>query len=621
MTPRVLLSLAGAVVVLGGCRGTPEAPSTSRASLARLPDRPMTLAVTDIAPGETAGFRIVGGLDSTDVTFVRGTVGLQTCPAPLNGACIDLGSPKKLGTATTDANGTVLFELTMPATIPVGGSFGIQALTTDAGGVTYVSNVVERTILAAAAYAPPPATNVLVILVDDVGVDRFSLYGASHPAVTPVIDGLAADGVLFENAWAMPWCAPTRASLQTGRYPRRTGYGVNPPITSGDVELDPNLVTIADLVEHSPYATYETSYVGKWHLSAYESESGTLGPTVQGWDWWSGAMENLGTWDGPNPPDPGFWNWQKVDTAGVVTVETAYATTDNVDDALDRLAVMNEPWMMQVSFNAPHSPYHVPPAGLYTNLALTESSPVPDKHRAMLEAVDVEIGRLLAGVSVDVLDRTTILFVGDNGTPKLALKDEDPDWTEAKGTLTDGGVRVPLIVSGPLVGTPGATSTTLASVVDIFPTIAEIAGVDTSVLRGSLDPEAPLALDGFSLVPALADPAAPTGRTSLYAEIFSPGGGGPFDEDSRAIRNATHKLIVDALCGDERFYEYVAGAEDEGNNLLGHVLTPEQEASLDALRTEMTSLVDGMTYDATTWPDSLASGACPGDTGDTGAAP
>ncbi len=621
MTPTVLLSVGGVVLLAAGCRAGLDAPATSRASLAKLPDRPMTLSVTPIAPGEVAGFRIVGGLASTDVTIVRGTAGQQTCPAALNGACLDLGNAKKIGTATTDAAGTLLFEIAMPGTIPVGNSFGIQALTTDAGGTTFVSNLVERTIVAAAAYEPPPATNILLLLVDDVGVDRFALYGATHPAVTPVIDGLAAEGVLFENAWATTWCSPTRAALQTGRYGRRTGYGSNPSVITGDIELDPNFVTLAELSEHSPFVTYDTSYIGKWHLSAYASTSGTLGPIVQGWDFWTGAMENLETWDGVDPLDPpGYWNWQKVDTDGVVSVSTTYATSDTVDDALDRLGVMTEPWMMQVSFNAAHSPYHVPPAGLHSNAALLETDPIPDRHRAMLEAADTEIGRLLAGITVDVLDRTTIIFLGDNGSPRLTLKGEDPEFTEAKGSLMDGGVRIPFIVSGPLVGSPGTTSATLAHVVDVFPTIAEIAGVDTSVLRGSLDPTVPVALDGFSLLPALEDPAASTGRTLLYTEEFSPGGAGPFAEDSRTIRNATHKLLFDALCGEERFFEYVAGADDEGDDLLaGGALTPEQQTALDDLRAELSSLFAELTYDAATWPDSLEPGGCPGDTADTGA--
>jgi len=581
----------------------------------------MTLVTTPIAPGETGGFRIVGGLPSTDVTIVRGAVGAQTCPPPLNGACFDVGGAKLVGRAATDADGALLLEIAMPSTIKVGKDLAFQALTMDAGGVAYVSNVVEKTIVDPLVYEAAPATNVLVLLLDDVGVDRFALYGASHPATTPVIDSLAADGVLFTNAWALPWCGPSRAALQTGRYGRRTGYGENSDTLQGSVELDPNLITLAELVEHSPFTTYATSYVGKWHLAAFGSASSTLSPIVQGWDWWAGAMGNLERWEGPNPGggSVGYYNWQKVDTNGVVSVSNIYATTDSVDEALGRVAVMSEPWMMQVSFNAAHAPYNLPPANLHTNAALTDYSPLPDKHRAIVEAADTEIGRLLAGIAVDVLDRTTIFVLGDNGSPRLVLKGEEPDWREAKGTLMDGGVRVPLIVSGPLVGTPGSTSTALAHVVDVFPTVADIVGVDTATLRGALDPATPVELDGFSLLPILEDPARSTDRTTLYAEEFAPGGAGPFWTDLRTIRNDKHKLIVDANCGSEQFFEYLPGAHDEGDDLLlGGPLTPDQQDALDTMRAELATLVGGLTYDAATWPDSMASNACGGDTGDTG---
>lgn len=611
------------LMLIGGCRGLGRPEQRTDAPAARIPT-PMTLTVTQIAPGEVAGFRIVGGLASTSVNIMRGTPGLQTCPAILNGTCLDVGNANKVGAVTTDAAGTLLLSLAMPMTIPLGQDVAFQAVAIDGYGAAHVSNVVERSVVKPVNFAPPPATNVLLLLIDDVGADRLALYGAAIPATTPVIDSLAAEGVLFENAWALAWCGATRAALQTGRYGRRTGWGKNIAATTSTVELDPNLITLAELVEHSPFVTYDTSYVGKWHLASYASEYGTLAPIVQGWNWWSGSMANLDVWEGANPGGAlGYYNWQKIDTTGAWTTETEYATTNTVDDALDRLAVMAEPWMIQVSFNASHDPFHVPPVHLHTDANLTDLSPDADKHRAALQAVDTEIGRLLDGITAEVRDRTTILLLGDNGTPAEVLKDEDPEWTESKGTLFDGGVRVPLIVTGPLVGVPGSTTEALASVVDVFPTIAEIAGVDTSVLRGALDPLQPVVLDGYSLLPVLNDPAARTGRTWLYAEVFGPGGGGPYRTDERAIRDARFKLMVDAVCGGESFFEYVAGQDDEGPNLLGFgapPLTADQRQGLAALRTQLDEIALGLVYDAEGWPPRLFPPACGGDTGDTGAA-
>jgi arylsulfatase A-like enzyme len=399
----------------------------------------------------------------------------------------------------------------------------------------------------------------------------------------------------FEDAWSMPLCSPTRAALQTGRYPRRTGYGGNDgDVGSSDVELDPNLVTLAEVVELSPYATYATSYVGKWHLAGWLSESSGLAPIVQGWDWWSGAMANLGAWvGGGRPGDAGYFHWQKIDTTGAMVETSAYATSDNVDDAIARVSAMPEPWLMQISFNAPHAPWDLPPADLHTDTDLTQQSSRTDLQRAMVEAIDTEMGRLFDSMPPDVLDRTTVFFLGDNGTPSGLLRYDGLDSDRSKGTLFDGGVRVPFVVAGPLVGSPGSTTETLASVVDVYATVADIAGVNTEQVGGALAPAAPVVLDGYSLLSTLADPTVST----------------------------AHKLVVNEVCERVSFFEYVDGAPDEGPDLLldGGVLTDEQQAAFDRLSAELDTLVSGLTYDAASWPESDAVPGCEGgDMVDTG---
>jgi arylsulfatase A-like enzyme len=587
------------IVVVAACRepsGAPPLPPGDR----------LTLAVTEIAPNEIAGFRVVGGPPRTDVTIV------------------ELTRDETLTTETTDASGMFLFEIAMPGDIEVGRDLVYQAWTKD-GTNDLASNVVERTIVEQEDYEAPPATNVLVVLIDDVGVDRFGLYGATTTSAhTPHIDALAAEGVVFDNAWAMPWCEPTRAALQTGRFGRRTGYGINPGMHAG-IELDPNLITLAELVDYSPWHTTATSYVGKWHLSSFDSATTYWSPLVQGWDWWAGSIVGqISDWDvlvpvPVEPPNvPGYSYWQKFDTtSNAVTASTVYATTDNADDAIERMAAMTEPWLLQVSFNSAHSPYHVPPAH-YTTPPAGASWTTAEKARAMLEAVDFEIGRLRAAASGATLD-TTIFFLGDNGTPASVLETDVPmgEPAEGKATIFDGGIRVPFVVSGAHVHTTGH-SDQLVSVVDVFPTIAEIAGVDTSILPGgSLHPQRPVALDGYSLLPALREVPEPTGRTFLYSEVFTPGGQGPFDDDKRAIRDADHKLVI-SQCGAERLYEYDPAVDDEGVDLLAGGKTPEQlpsQAHTDAyyaLEEQADRLLAAMedNYDDVVWPASTSEG-CP----------
>jgi arylsulfatase A-like enzyme len=149
---------------------------------------------------------------------------------------------------------------------------------------------------------------------------------------------------------------------------------------------------------------------------------------------------------------------------------------------------------------------------------------------------------------------------------------------------------------------PGSSTEVLAHVADLFPTIADIAGVDTGVLRGSLDPSQADVLDGYSLLPTLADPTVSTGRTLLYAEYFEPGGPGPYSEDRRTIRDDAYKLVVDAACGTELFFAYTPGAVNEGEDLLPLGLTAEQQTRYDQLHAELDAVVAGLLYDASTFP-------------------
>jgi arylsulfatase len=136
-----------------------------------------------------------------------------------------------------------------------------------------------------AADAPP---NLLLVVIDDVGVDRFAPYGNAD-ARAPHLDALAARGRVFRNAWAYASCSPSRAALYTGRHARRTGYGSNvePPEV---YRLDPAQTTIAEVLRAAP-VPYATAFLGKWHLETARTDWG--GPRSQGWDEYAGSQSNL----------------------------------------------------------------------------------------------------------------------------------------------------------------------------------------------------------------------------------------------------------------------------------------------------------------------------------------
>ncbi|QDU66103.1 sulfatase-like hydrolase/transferase [Engelhardtia mirabilis] len=364
--------------------------------------------------------------------------------------------------------------------------------------------------------ATAPAQNVLLVIADDLGTDKVGLYDPqSPPPPTPTLDALAAQGVQFQNAWSCPVCSPTRATLLTGRYPFRTGVGTAIPFGP---PLPPDELTIAsilDLAAAQGGAQVATAAIGKWHLA--DIAGGSVDPLRRGFDHWAGS--NLGALAGPF--DYEFWP-QTVDTQ--TDLSTTYATTAAVDAAGAWIAQQTSPWFCYLAFNAPHTPFHAPPAELHGQVLPDvdpESDPVPF-YDAMVEAMDTELGRLLAQMDPAALAATTIIVVGDNGTTgDVVLPPYDPE--RSKGSLYQNGIRVPLIVSGAQVAAPGRQVSALVDVSDLFATVLELLGADWVAAL----PDERL-IDSVSMLPYVVQPVAlPQREWVLSQSILNlPGGGG-----------------------------------------------------------------------------------------------
>jgi arylsulfatase B len=436
---------------------------------------------------------------------------------------------------------------------------------------------------------PAPPQDVLLVVLDDVGAEKIGVYGESTEARTPVIDGLAADGVLFRNAWAYPSCSPTRAALQFGRHARRTGYGSNEEPEDQPFRMDAAEKALPALLSTSPWHTWSFALLGKWHLPV----AGT--PWEVGWPWYAGSIQNL---TGLTEDEHGsYYAWRKTLRDGTVADWTTYATTDTANDAIEAVTTLTEPWVVVVNFNAPHLPLEAPPEELHTRGRLRPPNRPLVLQHAMLEAADTELGRVLAALPPDVRARTTVFVLGDNGSPRLLVEDRPLGQYSGKRTLADSGIRVPFIVQGAAVGAPGSESDALVHVVDVVPTVLALAGVDQATLPGVRDPSVPLVLDGVNLLPVLADPTLPAHET-LYAERLEPNGFGPYFKDERAIRDARYKLVRDAIHGVELFHEYAPGAVDQGPNLLPAGLDATQQAAYDRLSAELSAQVAAMVADA-----------------------
>ncbi|MCH9650596.1 MAG: sulfatase-like hydrolase/transferase [Deltaproteobacteria bacterium] len=413
--------------------------------------------------------------------------------------------------------------------------------------------------------------NFIIVLADDLGVDKIGVYsrddlyghpgeGAS-PGPTPVIDQLAREGILFRNAYANPVCSPTRAATLTGRHGFRTGIG-----TPANAELPLSEMILPEILG----ATHRTAAIGKWHLGRQLEDH----PNDSGFSRFIGTLTNIDD----------YFSWPKTTDGVTVQGRNVYATTDNVNDAISVVSGFGEdPWFVWLAFNAPHTPFHAPPQELHTfQLSGNPVNTAVDHYEAAVQALDTELGRLLDSIPGEVLADTTIIFVGDNGSPRRSV--EAPfDGQRAKGTVYEGGTNVPFIVVSPHIPATrrGEESLALVHVVDIHATVAEIAGVSS---QGE---------DSVSLLPYLSDPTRSTlpVRPYVYSEQFSPNGEGPFNVEERGIRDERYKLIWRE--GDyEEFFDL---EEDpfEDDNLLGGALSAAEQASFDALVASVDRLRNG----------------------------
>jgi arylsulfatase B len=437
---------------------------------------------------------------------------------------------------------------------------------------TRLASLLGLVLLAAtpAASAAEPL-NVLFVLLDDVGVDKVGAWGAGPGAgPTPVIDALVAEGVAFRNASAMPLCSPTRVSTLTGRLPGRTGVGdaVKWNGAAGPFTPDPGAsVSLPELVSRSGWAT---AAVGKWHI-CQESDDDPFGnPPTWGFDVHVGSIANM-NYDGGD-----YFAWtQNTAWDGGHAQEPAagYLTTRQVDDALAAIDAFGDtPWFVWLALSAPHKPLHVPPDHLHTQGDL-EGAGDPELFRAVMEAADTELGRLLASLPRQTRQRTVVIVMGDNGTYKSAMEPPFGVDKHHKNHVYEGGTNVPLVVAGP--GVASGWSDALVSCTDIYATVAELAGL--SVPPGSAE-------DSLSFARSLTDPAGPGRRRTMVVEKFTPNGFGLAVDWQKAARDGRYKLVrLNSFT--QEFYDLQADPHEQ-DNLLGlgtPPLTAPQQAAFAKL--------------------------------------
>jgi len=375
--------------------------------------------------------------------------------------------------------------------------------------------VVPSAAQAQSARAERP--NVVLIITDDVGYGDFGPYGVTDIR-TPNIDRLAKEGVKLTDFYAAPVCTPTRAMLMTGRYQQRVGLEVALPSAGPrDRGLLPTGRTLPRLLKNNGYAT---GLIGKWHLG-WKPE---FGPNEHGFDYFfgfkSGAIDFY-THEAASGLDDLFENTTPIRVDGYMTdLITARAV-----QFIEQHAA--EPFFLDISYNAAHWPFQ-PPDHHSKAKAVAYQGPMDDPaptrkdYAAMLERADAGVGQILQMLAKLGLERNTlVIFTNDNGGEWLS---RNTPLSNRKGTLWEGGIRVPAIFRWPGRLPAGRTSAQTGIFMDLTRSILAATGT-------SVPPEA--RLEGIDLIPILTGGQAPVERTLFWRT-----------QGQKAVRRGDWKLLV-----------------------------------------------------------------------------
>ncbi|MEM7307231.1 MAG: sulfatase-like hydrolase/transferase [Planctomycetota bacterium] len=431
----------------------------------------------------------------------------------------------------------------------------------------------------------PPQPNVLFVMVDDLGPEWISACGGDFP--TPNIDRIATEGARFVNAYSMPKCTPTRATLLTGQYPFRHGW-VNHwdvPRWGAGCHFDP---------AHNPSWTralkdagYRTAIAGKWQLNDFRVQPDILASHgFDDWCMWTGG-------EGDNPKSNERYHTPYVHTReGSSLREGKFGPdlyTDFLIDFMRRNAA--EPMLLYFPMALTHTPFVATPLD-------PEAETKDERHRAMVRYTDHLVGRLLDAIDeLGLAQRTLVIFTTDNGTARgVEGTLEGRTVQGGKGLLVEAGCRAPFFARWVGQVTPGQRIPALVDFTDVFPTMLELAGAAA--------PEGHH-VDGVSFV----DPLIGFGNKGQRKWMMAMGGRTAHLRDGRVqpelpyaprvLRTADYKLWIDAEGKPERLHHLPSDPTEEAN-----LIEAAEGKAADALRllTEAAAAfpsVDGLPrYDA-----------------------
>ena len=432
----------------------------------------------------------------------------------------------------------------------------------------------------------PP--NVIIIITDDQGYGDLGYTGNPH-IKTPVLDDFAKQSIRFNNFYVSPVCAPTRASLMTGRYSLRTGVR---DTYNGGAIMAGSEFTIAEMLQQ---ANYKTGIFGKWHLGDnYPSR-----PMDQGFNesliHLSGGMGQVGdftTWFKGDRSyfDPVLWHNGKQQSY------SGYCSDIFAENAIQFITENKDaPFFCYLSFNAPHTPLQVPDKyyQMYKDLdpasgfeaderpftEMTEKNK-EDARRvyAMVTNIDDNIGKLLKKLEeLQLVEDTLVIFMTDNGPQQVRYV---AGLKGRKGSVYRGGVRVPLYLRFPQRFKGNTDVKTTAAHIDILPTISEICKLKLPSNK---------AIDGRSLVPLMKGQSVSWENRPLFSYWTRRY---PEKYFGMAIQKGRDKLVAytdsDALITEFELFDIVQDPYEQNNRVKENTFLAESlRSEMDVLYQEL----------------------------------
>jgi arylsulfatase A-like enzyme len=393
----------------------------------------------------------------------------------------------------------------------------------------------------------PQRPNIVLIMTDDAGYGDFGSYGAPD-ARTPNIDSIGRDGVRLTDFYANgATCSPTRAGFISGRYQQRVE--IEAPL-GGVKDFDRGLpVTGRSLPQLLKNSGYVTALVGKWHLGFKPQFS----PTRHGFDYFFGFKSgyidyHAHTPAGDSPLERDLWeNDTEVTVPGYMTDLITARSLQFIEKSAQR------PFFIDVAYNAPHWPYQDPDVPSVAPDHARHASPFddPTNSRAdyvkMIERVDRGVGEILAELDrLGLRQNTLVIFTNDNGGEWLS---SNAPLFQNKGTIWEGGIRVPAMLRWPGRIPAGSISSQVGITMDLSASMLAVAGAAVP---------ADAHLDGINLMPIL-EGASPGIERTLFWRISG-------NRPQQAVRSGDWKMVMD---GGRAMLFNLRADISERTNLIG----------------------------------------------------